>query len=193
MLTDVIDLKMLYTIAHIFGAVIGAGGAYMSDMMFLSTMRDQRISPTELRFLSLGSRMVWGGLALLTLSGIGLFSTDPVGYLYSTKFIAKMSIVLIIILNGLIFYRIHHPRMERHENEHLPSSDEFRRTRVWLLISGAISVTSWSVALVLGVLRGLSFTYLQIIGVYGALLIIACVGALTLRNYVIPLHTGGER
>ena len=148
-----IDIKTVLTILHIFGAVIGAGGAYMSDAMFFSTIKDEVISGRELRFLKLGSNFVWGGLALLFLSGLGLFLTDPSGYMESSKFLIKMFIVLVIFINGIIFHLEHLPRMRRHADHHFPSSDEFNRKKKLLIASGVVSVTSWTFALILGGLR----------------------------------------
>ena len=66
---DWIDLKTVLTILHIFGAVIGAGGAYMSDAMFFATVKDEVISNRELKFLKIGSNYDWVGLSVLFLSG----------------------------------------------------------------------------------------------------------------------------
>lgn len=156
---DWIDLKTVYTILHIFGAVIGAGGAFVSDAMFFSTVRDRVISKPELRFLKIGSNFVWAGLALLVISGLLLFSTDPAGYLQSDKFLIKMFVVLVIFLNGIIFHAVHLPRMYRHADHHYPSSDEFERKKKFLVASGAISMSSWTFALILGGLRSIPIDF----------------------------------
>jgi uncharacterized membrane protein len=158
---DFIDLKSIYTIFHILGAVIGAGGAYLSDAIFLSSTQDKTINKTEFRFMKLGSIFVWSGLVLLILSGALLFSTNPEGYLASSKFLLKMFIVLIIFINGIFFHIFHFPKIYRHVNHHYPSSDEFMRNKKFLIISGVISITSWTFALVLGVLRSIPITFAE--------------------------------
>jgi len=60
---DWIDAKTVYTIFHIFGAIIGAGGAYVSDAMFFASIKDEVISKVELRFMKIGSTFVWVGLS----------------------------------------------------------------------------------------------------------------------------------
>lgn len=154
-----IDAKTAYTILHVFGAVIGAGGAYVSDAMFFATVKDRVISKGELKFLKIGSTFVWVGLAILLLSGLLLFSTDPSGYLQSDKFLIKMFIVLAIFVNGLIFHAKHLPRMNRHADHHYPSSDEFVRSKKFLVASGAISMSSWTLALILGGLRSIPIDF----------------------------------
>lgn len=182
---EFIDHKTLYIILHIFGAVLGAGGAFMSDAMFFSSMRDRIITHTELRFLKLGSIMVWAGLGVLLVSGLLLFSLNPAGYLASSKFLVKMTIVLIIVLNGVLFHYAHIPRISRHINHHLPSSDEFVRRSIFLVISGAISLVSWSATLVLGVLRSIPYSYTQGMLLYLIIVAAACIVAISTREHVL--------
>ena len=173
------EIKIIYTIFHILGAVLGAGGAYVSDAMFFSSVRDRVIGAVELRFLRLGSIFVWMGLGVLIVSGALLFSTNPAGYLASSKFVFKMFVVLVILINGIVFHTVHLPRIHRHAGHHYPSSDEFMRKRGILVASGVVSMTSWTVALVLGVLRSipvdlgtgiLVYIIFEIVMISGALL-----------------------
>lgn len=177
---------MPFTILHLFGVVLGAGGAFASDWIFLTSVRDGRISRTEARFIKLSSRMVWIGLAIIVLSGLGLFWSNPAGYLAAPKFLAKMTIVGIIILNGLIFHFSHLPRIHRHTNEHFPSSDEFMRRRSLLVASGAVSLTSWASALILGAWRGLPYSYHNIMLSYLLIVAIAVCVALLMPHKFVP-------
>lgn len=179
------DLKTLYTLGHILGAVLGAGGAFMSDMMFFSCVKDRKITTTELRFLRLGSTMVWIGLIVLIVSGALLFSLDPVRYLDSSKFLVKMTIVLIILANGLFFHYMHIPRIERHQNKDLRLSDEFQKHGPTLVASGAVSLTSWFLALVLGVLRGIPVSYMVGMATYIVIVGIAVAVAVRFRRHVL--------
>jgi uncharacterized membrane protein len=182
---EFIDLKTIYTLGHIFGAVLGAGGAFMSDAMFFSCIKDRKITGTELRFLRLGSTMVWAGLILLIISGTLLFSLDPVRYLESSKFLVKMTIVLVIVLNGLFFHYAHIPRIERHRDTDLRLSEEFQRHSATLVASGAVSLTSWFLALVLGVLRGIPYSYLTGLLIYLGILVVAIGTAVMFRKRML--------
>ena len=99
-----LDQKTIFTIIHILGVAIGAGGAYVSDMIFMSSIRDQKISKTEMRFLTLGSIFVWAGLVTLIASGIGILLTDTEGYLSSSKFLANMSKKPFLFASGAISF-----------------------------------------------------------------------------------------
>ena len=152
-------MNTFYIILHVFGAVIGAGGAYLSDIMFLSSVKDRVVSKTELRFLKVGSIFVWFGLVLLVVSGLLIFLSDPSHYANSSKFLIKMFVVLVIFINGLYFHLWHFPLLHRHSDHHYPSSDEFARKKKFLVASGVISITSWTLALVLGSLSTIPVSF----------------------------------
>ncbi len=181
-----LTIKTVYAIVHVFGAVIGAGGAYMSDIIFLSSIKDKKISPTEMRFMKLGGTIVWIGLIILIISGIFLFYTNPESYMASTKFLSKVTIVAILFLNGILFHILHIPLIKKHTNEHLPSSKEFIKRRKWLFISGALSITSWTFALALGVIPSLPYTYGFIMTFYASVVAFALVSALLIQTKFIP-------
>lgn len=176
------DPKTLFSIIHLFGVAIGAGGAFMSDAMFFSAVKDGKFSATEIRFLKLGSQMVWMGVVLLLISGALLFSLDPDHYLNSTKFLAKMTVVGVILINGAFFHLVHIPRITRHTGEYFTSSDEFVRTSPILFASGAVSFVSWSSAIVLGVLHQIPYGYGEIMLAYSLILAVAIGLALSLRK-----------
>ncbi len=180
------DVKTLLTLAHLLGVAVGAGGAFASDAMFLASVRDGRLSATELRFLKLGSRMVWAGLALLAASGTGLFLTDPPYYLASSKFLAKMTVVAVITANGLVFHAVHIPRLLTHSGRGPAIREMLARHKTLLLAGGAISGVSWLSALTLGALRAVPLPYASIMGVYLLLLACAVATALLLRDRIIP-------
>jgi hypothetical protein len=96
-----------------------------------------------------------------------------------------MTIVAVIVLNGLMFHFWHFPLIHRHVEVHFSTSDEFMRRRAWVMASGAVSMTSWSTALVLGMLKSVPWTYPQIMGVYLALVACAVLTAMALRNVIL--------
>lgn len=183
---DFIEAKTIYVIFHLLGVVIGMGGAFMSDAIFFSSIHDSKISHTEMRFIRLGGRMVWIGLAIIVVSGLLLFSLNTERYLASGKFLAKMTVVAVIIANGAIFHLVHIPRLHRHAGQHFPSSDEFMRKAPLLIASGAVSVVSWTSALILGVFRSVPYSYFTIMGVYVVLVALAVTIALALKRKIVP-------
>lgn len=179
---EFITLKMIYVALHIFGVAIGAGAAYMSDAIFLSSVKDRVLSSVEIRILTLLSKLVWLGLGLLLVSGILLFSIDPVGYATSAKFLAKMTIVGVLLINGIIFHRTHLPLIKSTENKVLTDYSRFQKGSPFLVISGAVSVVSWSFAIFFGVLRGIPYSYMTIMLVYLGVVLFAAGVALLVRK-----------
>lgn len=179
------DIQTIAGVAHLFGVALGAGGAYLSDMMFFSSVRDEKISGTEMRFLKLGSFAVWIGLFILIVSGLVLTFLNPERTIGSEKFWAKMTIVAVIIVNGLIFKHYHLPHLHKHIGLHFPSSAEFVRRIPLLLISGAISGVSWSAALILGALRRLPYGYWEIMSAYLALVVLTIFFVIVFKKKLI--------
>lgn len=180
-----IEMHTLYVIAHVFGAVIGAGGAFASDAMFFSSVKDGRINSEELRFMRLGSKLVWTGLAILVVSGIFIVSTDSAFYLASNKFLAKMTIVSVIIINGVIFHLMHIPHIKKHLELKLSESRTFMKRAPVILVSGAISMVSWIFTVTLGVMKAVPFTYSQIIGAYLLVVCVASLSAFVLKRVIL--------
>jgi len=180
------DQATIFTALHLFGVVVGMGGALVSDAMFFSSIRDEKVSHTEMRFLRLGGITVWIGLVLIILSGILLFSLDPAGYLASGKFLAKMTIVGVIFINGLLFHLIHIPRLHRHAGHHFPSSDEFMRQAPLLIASGIVSIVSWLAAFILGAIGKVALSYFSIMAVYLSVLIMAAAAGILLKRRIVP-------
>ncbi len=187
MVFDFLDHKTAYIIAHVFGAILGAGGAFASDAMFFSTIKDGRITNDELRFMKLGSKLVWTGIAILVVSGILLVYTDPTRYLTSDKFLAKLTIVALIIVNGIIFHLIHIPHIKKHLGIIFKESPTFVKRAPFILASGALSMVSWISAVILGMLTYVPYSYAQIIGLYAVVVVLAMTGAVMGRSIILKL------
>lgn len=180
------SIEIIYVVLHLLGLAIGMGGAIVSDAMFFSSIRDEKVSHTEMRFLRLGGATVWIGLVLIILSGILLFSLNPEQYLASGKFLAKMTIVSIIFFNGILFHVIHIPRLHRHAGHHFPSSDEFMRMAPILIVNGVISSVSWFTAFILGAIGRSPLSYFTIMSSYLFVLIVVATVSLVFKRKIVP-------
>jgi uncharacterized membrane protein len=181
-----VEPKTIFTIFHLLGVAIGAGGAYMSDAIFFSSIKDREINDTELRFIKIGSRMVWAGLILLIISGALLFfNGSPEAYLHSSKFVAKMTIVAILTLNGIFFHTVHIRRLLSHRNELLVWPNSFIKESRWLYPSGAISMVSWTSAIVLGAFRSVPWSYTTIMLVYCGIVLFAIIVSFIMRSHFL--------
>ena len=107
------EYKQLFIIVHVFFVITGMGTALVSDILFNVYIKDKKINPTESTTLEVLSHVIWISLGLIVLSGLAIYLSDPLKYIYSTKFLAKMSIVFVIILNGYLFWKITHKSLKK--------------------------------------------------------------------------------
>ncbi len=180
-----IQIKTVFLIGHLFGLALGAGGAFISDLLFFKSIKDRVISKTEMGFLTLASHCVTTGLLLLIASGLGMFMLDTERYLASSKFLVKMTVVGIIAVNGILLHFIHIPRLKKHVRHQTALPHEFRY-RMLMLGSGVISLVSWASAIVLGAFRSIPLSYEMIFSTYLAVVVSALLVAYTFRDYFVP-------
>ena len=130
---------MLFTAlicVHLVGLALGLGGATIGDLLILRGM--VRAEPFPIEQLRDLSWAIWIGVATLALSGLLLFAMKPSSYLHSSGFMAKMIVVGVLILNGLVL----HVRLS-----------QLRLSMVALLF-GAISTVSWYASMAIAMFRG---------------------------------------
>lgn len=183
-----LTLFQIYLMIHLLGVVIGLGGALFSDVLFLTSIKKRKLTTSEVRIIQLAGHFVVFGLMVLIISGVLLFSTNIEKYLYSAKFMAKMSIVFVLFLNGLVFHYFHIPKITKHVETNLMDAPSFRSSWWFLLIGGAISAPSWLLAFMLGFIKKLPYSYGEIMGVYVLILAASITGALFMGSRIIPLR-----
>jgi uncharacterized membrane protein len=188
MLPEFITVETIYLIAHVFGAILGAGGAFASDAIFFKTVKDGVIDTTELGFMKLMSKLVWAGVFILIASGILLFSTNPAGYLDSSKFLVKVTIVAVIVINGVIFHLIHLPHISKHVGLKINESPTFLKKSTFLMASGAVSMVSWISTVILGMLRKTPYSYLEILSLYLLMVIFAITVSLLTKKKILNIN-----
>lgn len=179
---DFIELKTIFIIFHLLGVVLGMGAAFMTDLMFVRSAKDKVIDTKELSFISLGSKTVWVGLFVIIISGAMLFYLDAERYLNSSKFLTKMVVVLVLTINGLFFHFKHLPFLRSQVDKNLGLSDKFIGKSKGLFVSGGISSASWVTALILGVFRGIPYSFQTLTSVYVIILVFAMLGAFVARH-----------
>lgn len=172
------DVKITLVTIHLFGLAVGAGGAFMTDWLMLAMLRDGKMTKSEFDLLHRAGRFVIGGLAVLLLSGIGLFLTDTFRYMASDKFIAKMIIVIVLTINGIILHKVIMPFMKRKLSRSIWKDTEVMRFLPGFIAVGTVSFCSWVFALTLGSLSSVPFEFETILLLYT--LVIVCFWSLGL-------------
>lgn len=178
---------LIFLILHLFGMVLGAGAAFMSDLMFFSSLKDKIISRDEFSLLNKASHMVWVGLLLSIISGVGLFALNIDTFSSSEKFISKTIIVGIIIVNGIIFHIFHLPFLKKHVGRKLSTKLEPVSSKIipFILFSGVISATSWTSVIILGGLRSVVVPFPVIFSLYSIIIFLGFISSWYIfRTYI---------
>ena len=183
------NLKTAFLIGHIIGVAMGAGGATMSDTLFLTSIRDNYIDESECKLLKVASKIVVLGLILLCITGAGFFL---VGSTPSQRFWAKMTIVAIATINGLIMHRKLFPLFEKCSIEKIPLLSKTFLTHGRLMVSaGVVSALSWYAAIILGTWKSLTLGYVGIMGAYLGILIMMLIATnIALTVFGFGLRSG---
>lgn len=159
---------------------MGMGSALISDLLFNFYSKDKNLSHTETKTLLFLSKVVWIALSFIILSGVGLFLSNPEKYMASAKFISKMFIMVVLLVNGVFLHQIVSPHFEDRGLLRLRNKRPFRQIA---FACGAISILSWVVVCVLGILSSIPYTFMQFIFAYLLVLVIAILVSLVVEKY----------
>lgn len=187
-LTVDLDLFLLQTreyniTIHLLGVAMGLGGTFIIDIMFSHFMRKYNISASESVIMHLISQMIIFGLFLLILSGVALLLPAFDAFAQNPRFIMKMIVVVVVIINGAALNLYLTPKMKKIslKEEDLAEYEMLNKISFAL---GAISIVSWLSAFLLAMLKGLfDLPLMHLLSGYMVLLILAVVGSQLAKNY----------
>lgn len=147
-----ISLKTVLIGIHLLGLVFGFGAAIFLDLYLLRYIYFKAVEPHTYELAEFGGKLVTLGLMFLWISGLGflvLYWQETPEKLGNPKVLAKVTIVFMLTLNGFALHYGPLARIKESEGRFL--FDGFSQmTRVVTLLIGAVSIVSWSVAMLLG-------------------------------------------
>ncbi|MBI4021734.1 MAG: vitamin K epoxide reductase family protein [Candidatus Andersenbacteria bacterium] len=169
---------------HLLGLALGLGGATTTDILFFRFLRDWRISAHEADIMRVLSQLIWFGLAVLVMSGLGLYLPQAAVLNESAKFLVKMVVVSVIIVNGAFLNLVVSPRLVTISfgQDQAPNAAGLKRWRRLAFALGAVSATSWYSAFILGLLRTSPWPFWGLLLIYLALLGGAVIGGQVLER-----------
>lgn len=168
---------------HVLFMAVGIGGATITDVLFFKFLRDHAISKQELSVMNTMSQVIWMALGGIVATGMMLFLPNAESFLASDRFLGKMTVVSVIIINGVLLNFWVAPKMINiFPIKGKALGPGLRRLRKFAFALGGVSIISWYSAFILGSLRTFNFSYEIIMGVYLSLLCIAVVGSQVSEN-----------
>lgn len=162
----------LIAVFHLFGAALGLGSATIADIFFFKFLKDFRISEWEADVMRTLSQVIWFALAVLVITGAGLYLPEAQEFNQSPKFLIKIIVAAVIIANGAFLNLLIAPKLvkisfgEKHNHE----TEELHHIRKAAFALGAISIVSWYSAFILGVLRDVALEFFPLLSIYILLL-----------------------
>ena len=167
-----------FLIAHLFFVAIGLGAAVVTDVLFFKFLKDFQISKVEKFVMDSLSKVIWAAISGIVIAGLAVFATQAEAFLESPKFVAKMSIFIILILNGLALNFVVGPKLSNlFPGKKELSNESLSLKRKLSFAFGAVSMTSWISVFILGALWNLSLEYSQIMGIYATVVLMAIISS----------------
>ena len=160
-------------IFHAISTAVGLGSATVADVLFFKFLKDFKISEWEAGVLKILSQVIWFALAVIVISGVGLYFPEMAELNQAPKFLVKVIVVLVIIINGAFLNLLVTPQLvkisfgKKHDHE----VGELHHIRKIAFALGAISIISWYSAFILGSLRSLTINFAPLLLIYFLLLI----------------------
>ena len=172
--------------AHLAGVILGFGGALISDILFFKFLKDLKVTKNEVSILHALSKIIWFGIGIIVLSGFFLFLSDIERYSQSAKFLTKMAVVALIIVNGAVLNFAVTPKLTSitfGDSKGLKDA-KLNRIRSLAFASGAVSITSWWTAFILGLMHKSPAPFHIILATYLFILAGAILGSQVLEKLI---------
>jgi hypothetical protein len=177
--------KLWWVIIHNLGFILGVGAATMSDIFFFKFLKDNKVSQEEKETMDTLSAVIWAGLGVLIVSGIAMYLPEQIRLAVSAKFLLKLVVVSVIIINGILLNMIVAPNMRRLSFGGAVPERRFRRLAFAL---GGVSFTSWYLAFFLGSLRTINISFIPAIVFYVLLIVFVIIGSQIFERYITKKH-----
>jgi hypothetical protein len=126
---------------HLFGVVVLVGSASILDLRLLGvSFKDETVSSLAERFLP----WVWGGFAIMVVTGGLLFSSEATKMYDSDVFRIKMLMIATAGLNAFVFHSLAYQSVGKWERDAVaPLSARFAGTLSILLWFGIVGAGRW--------------------------------------------------
>ncbi len=178
--------KPAIIIVHALFAAIGLGCVVVTDTLFFRFLKDFKISREEQGTLDTISRIIWISIFILFITGLFLFFISPQAYLIKSKFVTKVIIFGIIVLNGLILSSVLTPYLQKISFGVIPKKTphHLRILRRIAYGAGVVSFISWLSVFILGSVPSIPLSAKGALLVYIALCTIGVVASQGYAMYV---------
>jgi hypothetical protein len=172
-----LTLLTILKLVHLMGLIMGFGGAILADATIFLRGVIRPVSAYTLHQTTVLSHIVTAGLVILWTSGAGLIwinLLDKPEYLTNQKLWAKIAIVAVLTINGVLVHKLVLPFLKKSMGNRLFESADAKQIAGMTLLGG-ISLVSWTVPFVLGKASELNYVtpMFSILAIYGLCIAVA--------------------
>jgi len=162
--------ERVFHVFHGFHSIFTLGTVLTLDFMFLSSRSSMVLQQYIFPLFPKISKVIWVGLSLDLLSTLLIF---PDAVILSPRFFFAQSVVGILIINGVMLSGVITRRILK-----LLEEGKRETSKRWMLfanIAGTISVTSWTSITFVDFFPNITFSYLELMGIYFSTILIIFV------------------
>ena len=169
-------------LVHLLGVALSVGSVFILDLRLATLLLGRRVNSFDVKLIETLTPLVRIGLVLLWLSGLGFllhYSFNDPHLLTNPKLHAKILIVLILTINGILVERLCLPAvMQSKGRPFFACLKLLDRSEVMTIAT--ISAVSWYFVVALGVVKELNFSVVavSILEVYCLLLAFGIAGGI---------------
>ncbi len=186
------QIKPIVVVLHAISAAFGLGAVVTTDALFFKFLKDYRISRKESDTLDTISKVIWGATTLLFVTGAVLYMSAPLEYLAKSKFVAKLVVFAVIVINGVVLNILISPYLVKlsfnNDSMTLHRSRRMRILRRLAFASGGLSMVSWFTVFILGSIRSIPVTTWQALTIYVGLVLCAVAGSQIFASLLKKSH-----
>lgn len=144
------DLHMVLVALHAIGFAFGVGGATSSDLVFLRSIKNGKVSRDQYDLIKTLSAIVWTSVVVLLVSGVALmalqqYEIGEVPRYQWSWFQLKVLAFAFVVANGVVFHFGVFPIVRKSIGKSFRTSKMKRRYPLFA-ITGAVSIVSWYTA-----------------------------------------------
>ena len=145
-----VSVWTLLRLVHLFALAFGVGGATISMALMMKAGSDKEFAPVFAKVSKIIAKVVFLGLILLTISGIGFF---VLGYPEKELLLVKHALVAIIWVAGSLIMFVYSPKLSKlAPKPGNPPTPEFLSVQKTVQTLGIINFICWYATTVLSVL-----------------------------------------
>lgn len=179
-----------FIIIHLIGMAFGVGGVTISHFYLHHVIEEPAIAQAYARMLPKFSLLIWFGVFLLGMSGVGIFLEQPEVYASSGKFLAKMVMVAVLLVSGLYLSGpVTKKLLDLSQRDWSQQSERFSQAMKTAIPGGVISLVSWYGTLILGAVGPRDWSMGQVLSVYFYIIFIGVMAGFLAKDMLLSKVT----